>query len=412
MNSAIKKAAEGACEYARRCCEEHESNFNFYTFHYCDVDMKLAATLPVGIILIFLCFYILGSTADGYLSPALETVAVKLGISESLAGVTFLAFGNGAPDVISALSASGSDEDGIYLAISSLLGAGLFVSGVVAAVVMLSAPEPIKVIPKVFVRDVGFYMLGPIIVTIAASTGQLSVPFAVTFLVIYIIFVITVVIGDKIDRNNAKKERAIRVGRMESSGMEENKNDETKKLLEDEASIDDPSVDKINRSSAEDISKQIDINGSSQVFDLASFHDDSIKDTHFEDEDILGEQDEEYSQKIWNQKSIVSKSLENTKHRVYWSLVKMNRFARKSIAAENPWNEMNIIQKIFYIIIDVPFDFLRRLTIPPSNDEQWDRRFAVVFPECSLIFFFLTTGMIDFSGPPPILFWILLAVAV
>lgn len=82
----------------------------------------------MGILLIILCFYILGSTADGYLSPALETIAVKLGISESLAGVTFLAFGNGAPDVISALSASGGDADGIYLAIGALLGAGLFVS--------------------------------------------------------------------------------------------------------------------------------------------------------------------------------------------------------------------------------------------------------------------------------------------
>ena len=86
--------------------------------------------VPIGVIIIFLCFYVLGSTADGYLSPALETITLKLGISESLAGVTFLAFANGAPDVISALVASsgGEGNDGVYLAISSLLGAGLFVS--------------------------------------------------------------------------------------------------------------------------------------------------------------------------------------------------------------------------------------------------------------------------------------------
>jgi sodium/potassium/calcium exchanger 6 len=95
--------------------------------------------IPLGIVIIVLCFYLLGSTADNYLSPALETIAVKLGISESLAGVTFgrgsigetiafLAFGNGAPDVLGALSASGGGEDGTYLALGALLGAGLFVS--------------------------------------------------------------------------------------------------------------------------------------------------------------------------------------------------------------------------------------------------------------------------------------------
>ena len=57
--------------------------------------------------------YNLGSTADSYLSPALETISDKFSCSESLAGVTLLAFGNGAPDVFSAIAASGdSSENG------------------------------------------------------------------------------------------------------------------------------------------------------------------------------------------------------------------------------------------------------------------------------------------------------------
>jgi sodium/potassium/calcium exchanger 6 len=51
------------------------------------------------------------------------------------------------------------------------------------------------------------------------------------------------------------------------------------------------------------------------------------------------------------------------------------------------------------------------LTIPPGNDEQWDRRFAVAFPFCSLTFFFLAAGIIDFSGLPPFYYWILLVIA-
>jgi len=50
--------------------------------------------------------YTLASTADIYLSPALETLTVKFGLPDSLAGVTLLAFGNGAPDVFSSISAA------------------------------------------------------------------------------------------------------------------------------------------------------------------------------------------------------------------------------------------------------------------------------------------------------------------
>ena len=59
--------------------------------------------------------YNLGSTADMYLSPALETISDKLSCSESLAGVTLLALGNGAPDVFASLSAGGTDESAVNL---------------------------------------------------------------------------------------------------------------------------------------------------------------------------------------------------------------------------------------------------------------------------------------------------------
>ena len=54
----------------------------------------------------FISMYTLSSTADDYLSPSLETISTKVGMSESVAGVTLLAFGNGAPDVMAAISAA------------------------------------------------------------------------------------------------------------------------------------------------------------------------------------------------------------------------------------------------------------------------------------------------------------------
>ena len=85
--------------------------------------------------------YNLASTADQYLSPALEYVTVKFNLSESLAGVTLLAFGNGAPDVFSSISAasqvthvkgqSQTDLGNNMLATCGLMGSAFFISSIV-----------------------------------------------------------------------------------------------------------------------------------------------------------------------------------------------------------------------------------------------------------------------------------------
>ena len=81
-------------------------------FYYCDLQHalgdkgKMALFIPLGLLFVFISMWTLASTADIYLSPALETIVSKLRIEDSLAGVTFLAFGNGAPDVFSAIAAA------------------------------------------------------------------------------------------------------------------------------------------------------------------------------------------------------------------------------------------------------------------------------------------------------------------
>lgn len=75
-------------------------------------------------------------------------------------GVTLLALGNGAADVFSSLSAGGSDTSsvGFYLAASSCLGSGMFVSTIISSAITLMTNQPIKVTPYFFIRDVLFYM--------------------------------------------------------------------------------------------------------------------------------------------------------------------------------------------------------------------------------------------------------------
>jgi len=128
-------------------------------------------------------------------------------------GVTFLAFGNGAPDVFSALSASadvdslasGSGE-GFYLAAAGSLGSGFFVSSIVSSFVVLytatqSSGEPflgdarprtrgqasIAVNPQSFLRDTAFYCLACLIMIYAIFFKEnFSLPLSIGFLLVYL----------------------------------------------------------------------------------------------------------------------------------------------------------------------------------------------------------------------------------
>lgn len=104
--------------------------------------------LPIAIILVFVCFYLLGSTAGGFLAPSLETISFELGVSEQLAGVTFLAIANGAPDVIGAIAASGSAAgSGVGLAVGALTGAGIYVTICVSAIITVLSSTALTVTP-------------------------------------------------------------------------------------------------------------------------------------------------------------------------------------------------------------------------------------------------------------------------
>jgi Ca2+/Na+ antiporter len=62
----------------------------------------------------------LSSTAENYLGTAISRISKSLHLSEILAGVTLLAFSNGASDIITSFTAGGNDEEGMALVIGSV----------------------------------------------------------------------------------------------------------------------------------------------------------------------------------------------------------------------------------------------------------------------------------------------------
>ena len=118
-------------------------------------------------------FHFLSSTAENYLTAALTKISNLLGLPEEVAGVTLLAFANGAPDVITSVVASNKNEEGITLAIGSIFGAGLFCTTVVLACVILASGENgITNRGSSLVRDISFYLVGTTFIIILAVIGE------------------------------------------------------------------------------------------------------------------------------------------------------------------------------------------------------------------------------------------------
>lgn len=142
----------------------------------------------------------MSSTADEYLSPALEFITVKFNIPESLAGVTLLAFGNGAPDVFSSIS---SGDNNAINSMSPLFGSSLFITTVVIFLVTKAGVNgSVPVNKKFFIRDLIVFMLMECyLLFILFVIKKITTAIAFSFLGIYTIYVILVFVQAKGDQN-------------------------------------------------------------------------------------------------------------------------------------------------------------------------------------------------------------------
>ncbi|XP_012869756.1 PREDICTED: sodium/potassium/calcium exchanger 6, mitochondrial [Dipodomys ordii] len=151
--------------------------------------LPLAVTLHV-LWLLYL-FLILGVTAAKFFCPNLSAISTTLKLSHNVAGVTFLAFGNGAPDVFSALVAF-ADPRTASLAIGALFGAGVLVTTVVAGGITIL--RPFTAASRPFLRDITFYMAAVFLTFTALYHGRVTLLWALGYLGLYVFYVLTVIL--------------------------------------------------------------------------------------------------------------------------------------------------------------------------------------------------------------------------
>ncbi|KAI9809715.1 MAG: hypothetical protein M1825_000148 [Sarcosagium campestre] len=181
--------AEDKCAFIKANCPDEEAGLlSYLTLYYCDLPNAQPLAFTIIVLWLALLFSTIGIAASDFFCVNLSTIAALLGMSESMAGVTFLAFGNGSPDVFSTFAAMSTNSGS--LAVGELIGAAGFITAVVAG--SMAIVRPFKVARRSFVRDVGFFIVATCFSMVFLADGSLLLwecAVMVAFYIFYVIFV-------------------------------------------------------------------------------------------------------------------------------------------------------------------------------------------------------------------------------
>ncbi|XP_074153226.1 mitochondrial sodium/calcium exchanger protein isoform X1 [Sminthopsis crassicaudata] len=174
-------------------CQSNDGYLNYLGGIFCLFSPDL---LPLVVTLyvfwLFYLFLFLAVTAEKFFCPNLSAISTTLKLSHNVAGVTFLAFGNGAPDIFSAMVAF-SNPRTAGLAIGALFGAGVLVTTVVAGSIAII--RPFTAASRPFFRDIIFYMVVIFLTSTLVYMGKITLSWSLGYLGFYVFYVFTVVLS-------------------------------------------------------------------------------------------------------------------------------------------------------------------------------------------------------------------------
>ncbi|KAH8370766.1 hypothetical protein KR093_004904 [Drosophila rubida] len=188
------------CEFIKttKDCDNHIGILNYIKFLQCSQQEStrlndIISCFGLAVLVFFLVLSV-AIVADQFFSPALKATAKKMHMSEHLAGVTLLAFGNSTSDILGQLQSTRIDEVFTYMMANAIL-ITLISGGIVCYMWPTQLPK------YETVRTLLFFMLGAVSVEYMFTTGSKISRVECSLIIgLYIVYLIIEIIEGYIEK--------------------------------------------------------------------------------------------------------------------------------------------------------------------------------------------------------------------
>ncbi|GMI85462.1 CATION/Ca2+EXCHANGER2 [Hibiscus trionum] len=193
------KSLENLDDYKAKCSYLKSSNpcvyqgyIDYLYLFYCNSGRFPLLAHFLLLLWLVVLFYLLGNTASQYFCYSLESLSSLFKLSPTLAGVTLLSLGNGAPDVFSSI-VSFMDTGTQDIGLNTVLGGVFFVTCVVVGTIgTFVHRKQVPVNKPAFVRDVCYLLLVLASLILILCIGEIGLWGAMAFSSMYVVYVILV----------------------------------------------------------------------------------------------------------------------------------------------------------------------------------------------------------------------------
>ncbi len=152
--------------------------------------------LLVYIFVLVISFYLLAVICEDFFVSSLDIISNKLKLSSDVAGATLMAVGSSAPELFTALFAVLRPGDHADIGAGTIVGSAIF--NILVIIGASSAFRKAKLTWQPVIRDLLFYIVTIILLLASFWDGQIVLAEALTFLGMYVIYIIAVTQWKKI----------------------------------------------------------------------------------------------------------------------------------------------------------------------------------------------------------------------